>query len=184
MSLLSEGNKDHLKEKLLVYQEGENLDLSLYLHTDVVGSLEERPFECYLQQEKIENLCHVIEGISHFLYLIWRALRQREVSLLELELQAEIDKYIVLMSILRQQNQSELVNRLRHILFEAIHFDETLDDVEEIRYRQANYYAGKYCRLFENRYRQNFGSEDMFTELREFYRLGQNAKLRRINNLG
>lgn len=182
ISRMTHGDKDHLKEKLLVRQEGEDMGLSLYLHREVVDSLTELPLESLLEPENLEHLCLAIEGISHFLYLIWRALRQHEVSLLELELQAEVDKYIVLLSLLRQVKKSGMIARLRQILFENICFDDALNESEVFRYREANHYAGRYCRLFEERYLQEFGSNRMYSELRDFYRLGQNAKLRRIAN--
>lgn len=182
ISRLTNGDKDHLKEKLLVQQEGEDMGLSLYLHTDVINSLTEQSLERQLEHGNLDNLCHAIEGISHFLYLIWRALRQHEVSLLELELQAEVDKYIVLLSLFRKLKKSSAISSLHQTLFENIRFDDMLSESEVIRYREANHYAGRYCRLFAERYLQEFGSRRMYSELREFYRLGQNAKLRRIAN--
>lgn len=182
ISRLTNGDKDHLKEKLLVMQEGEDMGLSLYLHTDVINSLADQPLENQLEYENLENLCHAIEGISHFLYLIWRALRQHEVSLLELELQAEVDKYIVLLSLFRRLKKYNAISALHQTLFENVRFDHALSESEAVRYREANHYAGRYCRLFAERYLQDFGSSRMYSELREFYRLGQNAKLRRIYN--
>lgn len=182
ISRMTHGDKDHLKEKLLVQQDGEDMGLSLYLHREVMDRLTELPLESLLEPENLEHLCHAIEGISHFLYLIWRALRRHEVSLLELELQAEVDKYIVLLSLFRRLRKFGMIPRLRQILFENIRFDDALNASEETRYREANHYAGKYCRLFEERYLQEFGSSRMYSELRDFYRLGQNAKLRRIAN--
>jgi len=183
VSRLTNGDKDHLREKLLVRQAGEDIDLSLYLHTDVIKTMIEQTVEDRLAPEYFENLCLVIEGISHFLYLTWRALQLHNVSLLELELQAEVDKYILILSFMKKLNKPGLVNRLRRILFENIRFDDALDDTELSRYREANYYAARYCRLLESRYLQDFGSTRMVSELRLFYRLGQNAKLRRINKI-
>lgn len=182
MSALTLGDKDHLKEKLLLYQDGEDIDLSLYLHTDVIESLASRPLDIHLEPENLQNLCFAIEGISHFLYLIWRAIRRHNVSLLELELQAEVDKYIVLLLLVRNRKKHSLTRQLHHLLFEAIRFDDSLSESEERRYRRANHYAGKYCHGFERRYLTEFGSDQMYNELRDFYRLGENEKLRRIAN--
>ena len=176
------GDKDHLREKLLVLQEGEDIDLSLYLHTDVIKTIIEQTAEDQLEPEHFENLCLAIEGISHFLYLTWRALQQHNVSLLELELQAEVDKYILILFFIKKLNKTGLINKLRKILFENIKFDAALDDIELVRYQQANYYAARYCQSLETRYLQEFGSDQMACELRPFYRLGQKAKLNRIYN--
>ena len=44
----------------------------------------------------MECFCLALEGVSHFLYLIWNASFDRSVTLLEMELQAEIDKFVML----------------------------------------------------------------------------------------
>ena len=183
VSRLTNGDKDHLREKLLVRQEGEDLDLSLYLHTDVIKTIIEQTAADQLEPEHFENLCLAIEGISHFLYLTWRALQQHNVSLLELELQAEVDKYILILFFLKRLNKYGLVNQLWKILFENVRFDDTLDEMELFRYREANDHAARYCQLLETRYPACLDSKNLVCELRKFYRLGQNAKLNRINNL-
>src|SRR5262249_14875721 len=43
-----------------------------------------------------DELCQIIEGVSHFLYVAERARRELPATQLELELQAEVDKYIFL----------------------------------------------------------------------------------------
>ena len=44
----------------------------------------------------LDPLCQIIEGVSHFVYLADRARVDREATQLELELQAEVDKFVVL----------------------------------------------------------------------------------------
>ena len=44
----------------------------------------------------LDPLCQIIEGVSHFVYLADRARVDREATQLELEMQAEVDKYVVL----------------------------------------------------------------------------------------
>ena len=50
----------------------------------------------------LDPLCQIIEGVSHFVYLADRASLGREATQLELELQAEVDKYVILASALMQ----------------------------------------------------------------------------------
>jgi hypothetical protein len=182
VSMLTRGDKDHVREKLLIYQAGQDIELSLYLHPEVVNTMMEQAAGAHLDAEHFGNLCLAIEGISHFLYLTWRAMQQQNVSLLELELQAEVDKYVLILLLIRRQKKFELINRLPDILFENIKYDEELDDAELVRYREANNYAARYCGLLATRYLRDFGDRRMIDELRRFYRLGQHAKLRRIDN--
>ena len=47
-----------------------------------------------LEASQLDDLWKVLEGISHFNYLVLRAADDRSVTLLELELQAEVDKFV------------------------------------------------------------------------------------------
>ncbi len=44
-----------------------------------------------------------LEGVSHFVYLAWNAGHDKPVSLLELEMQAEVDKYVGSYWLMRRQ---------------------------------------------------------------------------------
>jgi hypothetical protein len=45
------------------------------------------------------------------------------------------------------------------------------------RYRDANYYASKYCARLEKRYLRRNGQLGMFNDLRRLYRLTDRAKI-------
>jgi hypothetical protein len=61
-----------------------------------------------------------LEGVSHFIYLAWNAGHDRGVSLLELELQAEIDKYVSSWLLLREQDPERYPAELHRLLFERV----------------------------------------------------------------
>ena len=62
-------------------------------------------------------MCQLIEGVSHFVYVADRARRKLPATQLELELQAEIDKYVLL--VLQRERFDTLVARAFHArLFE------------------------------------------------------------------
>ena len=78
-------------EKLLLSEEADELHLALYLDAGLLERLAERdPLE-ELGPGNLEDFCKVLEGLSHFNYLTWNA-TDRRVTMLELELQAEVDK--------------------------------------------------------------------------------------------
>jgi hypothetical protein len=56
-------------------------------------------------------------------------------------------------------------------------FDSSLDRTSLERYRDANYYASKYCARLENRYLKADGRAGMFNDLRRLYRLTNYAKI-------
>ena len=52
----------------------------------------------------MEDYWTALEGVSHFVYFAWNAGYDKPVSILELEMQAEIDKYIATFTLLRRQS--------------------------------------------------------------------------------
>lgn len=170
-----------VEEKLLVLQEGDNVDLALYLDPSVVNHLAEDDPTKLLHEGNLAQFCTALEGVSHFLYLTWNATYGRSVTLLELELQAEVDKYIASIILIGKQRKKRFPARLRSWLFESVSFDEALCDGDLERYRDANHYAGKYCWHLENRYLRDYRNGSMLKELRQFYRLTLRDKIRRID---
>jgi len=159
------------------------MDLSLYISADVIKHLENSHPADLLQQGLYSEFCLMLEGVSHFVYVVWNAGYQRKVTLLEMELQAEIDKFILLQSMLDGSTNRHQLNRLRNWLFETNEYDELLSEDELERYEQANYYAGKYCMGLQQQYKLYDLNNDLLKELRRFYRLGQEDKIRYINRL-
>jgi hypothetical protein len=181
-NVLDKGNSNpNLREKLLFKQDEDEMTLSLYLHNDVVKKmLEDDPVQ-HLHEGNLEDFCLALEGVSHFLYLIWNASFDRSVTMLEMELQAEIDKFVMLVLCLDKQNKQAAPGQLRQVLFESVSFHKELDEAERQRYRDASYFAEKYCWQLESTYLNSRGRQDLLQELRQFYRLTQADKLRRIN---
>ena len=99
-----------------------------------------------------------------------------------MELQAEIDKFIMLGLLLQQQSQTPAPGVIRDLLFESIRYHEHLQAEELQRYRDASAFAEKYCWYLESSFTLRQGTElKLLKELRRFYRLGLKDKLRHIN---
>lgn len=176
----SENARD-VKEKLLVRQTDEDLELTLYLDSEVVANLEKIDPEHCLDDTNLEDFLIALEGVSHFLYVIWNANFRKPVTLFELEMQAEVDKYVTCKLFSLQQPHGIHPAALKTRLFGEASFDRALSEDELERYRSANHYAGRYCDQLENRYEVDFGGAAMLKELRRFYRFGQGDKISRIN---
>jgi hypothetical protein len=171
------------REQLLILDEGEALGLALYLDPDVLERLRIGDPLASLSTRNLDDLCLAIEGVSHFLYLCWNAQHRRRVSLLELELQAEVDKFVTLSLLLAEQRAHAARARLHGVLFEEVTFAATLDREQRQRYRDANRYAARYCAQLKRRFGGMREGSGLFNELRRFYRLNQGGKLARINAL-
>ena len=164
---------DGEREGLLVRDAGDGT-IEMRLH---LPALARREFDVATDGD-LDPLCQLIEGVSHFVYLAERARTDRETTQLELELQAEVDKYVVLAATVSRRFDVGVSETLRARLYEMVAFEDEAETDAGERYRVANALANKYVRRLEREYvaRDRFG--DLRVELRRFYRLGQEEKLR------
>ena len=166
-------------ETLLVHEDGGSLSLSLFLERDLLDRLESGNPLDDLQADQLDDLWKVMEGLSHFNCMVWKASHDRAVSLLELELQAEIDKFVATMQLAIEQRDGDLLNRLHTWLFDEISFNDGLDDEQLDRYRAANEYAARFCRGLRGRLIAD--DQQAISELRQFYRLSLTDKISHIH---
>jgi hypothetical protein len=172
-------------EDLIVAQPaaaGDEAGISLYLDADLLERLERQDPMVRLHDGNVADYCKALEGVSHFLYLAWNAGHDRPVSILELEMQAEVDKYVASYWLLRRQLPGRFPAELRRILFERTRIDPRLAEGREGLYREASRYAEKFCRRLEQSLRRSgVGTEgEVLSELRRFYRLSNARKLAHI----
>lgn len=171
------GTRD-VQEKLLVRQDGEDIDLALYVEHDVLARLTQADPTQKLNRENLADYLVLLEGVSHFLYLTWNAKHERPVTLLELELQAEVDKFVSSVFWIGSQDRGRVPRNLGAVLFEDVDYDEQLDADGRERYETANRAAMKYCQTLEERFLLQRRVRDMVGDLRRFWRLRQEEKLR------
>lgn len=167
-------------EQLLIAEGEEGVELSLYVDAAVLQRLAKHCPLQRLSEENLADFCTALEGVSHFHYFVWCAVRARSVSLLELELQGEVDKYASALQLTLAQRDGRFPAELFHRLFESVGFLPNLSEVERARYEEAHHFAARFCRRLEERFlrRRRARPEALLAELRAFYRLGRHAKLR------
>jgi hypothetical protein len=167
-------------ERLLLRQSDDNLDVTLYIDDRILANLSDSDPYRRLDADNLNEFLIALEGVSHFHYLIWNATNAKQITRLELELQAEVDKYVTASMLLDAQGSDAPPGALHGSLFDSVSFDPTLDAASGERYRTANHYAAKYCRDLNRRYPGQHREPSYLNELRRFYRLPQNDKIRRI----
>ncbi len=168
------------RETLLVAEDEQGLAVSLFLDGEMLERLEEgRPLD-RLRATHLDDLWQVLEGISHFNCVVHRAAQDRAVSLLELELQAEIDKFVSTVLLAIEQDRSDILSSLHGWLFEDVSFHEGLDAEQLDRYKAANDYAGRFCARLCDRLLDE--DERAFAELRQFYRYPLTDKISHIHS--
>ena len=170
-----------LDEELLLAETPDGAGVALYLDPEILSRLEAADPHHELTENNLADYCTALEGVSHFVYSTWRLERDLPVSLLELETQAEVDKYAITVFLLaRQQGGESYPAQVHARLFDRVNFDARLEPDQYERYRTAHRCAAHYCRRLERRFvnRGMLKIEAMVRELRSFYRLRHAAKLR------
>jgi hypothetical protein len=114
----------------------------------------------------------VAEGVSHFIYLVERARVHLPVTQLELELQAEVDKFVLSLDFSPDSARALLAR-----LFDSPHFLDDAGTEAGERYRIAHRLAARFVArviVTSDRVRAQ-------ERLRSFYRAGQAEKIRLAN---
>jgi hypothetical protein len=169
-------------EQLLVAEEGDTMSLALFIDASVLDRLEGQDPLASLTQDNLADYLTVAEGVSHFVYLAWNTGFDKPVTLLELELQAEVDKYVLGAWLLSRQNAGRFPLELHRALFDRTRVDPVAAQGRVGLYETASRYGARFCRrlasLLERRGRG--AMRDGLAELRRFYRFGNARKMAHI----
>jgi hypothetical protein len=168
-------------ELLLVREVGGDVEVALFLDESVVSATagidadHARPR--LVARAVLNDVGCAAEGVSHFVYVATRAEAGRPVSLLELEVQAEVDKFALLLLHLWRRGLRRLSAALRRRLFESVRYHAHLAPEELARYQLANRLAAGYARWLEARFVGDADLDGLLRELRRTYRRGGGEKI-------
>jgi hypothetical protein len=165
------------REQLLLRERDGEMELALFVDAAALANLERHDPAARLDDRNFTDFCLAVEGVSHFIYLALCAARERAVSQLELELQAEVDKFVCCFL------QTGVTTNLRHRLFGDVAYPADLDADERERYRTANQEASRYAAALERRFMARAQTTALLVEVRRFYRMDLPEKLGRIAQL-
>jgi hypothetical protein len=175
------GRAPRAPEELLVLEEGDGIALGLYLDERVMAAAARAdphdPRPRLTARGALARLASAAEGVSHFVYVATRAAAGRSVSLLELEVQAEVDKFALLLLHLWRRGLRRMSPALRRRLFERVRYHAWLEAEERERYQEANRLGGAYARWLEGRFVEEPDIDGLLRELRRTYRRGGGDKL-------
>ncbi len=181
------GDEHDRGEVLVVVEDEEGLTIGLYVDPDALSHLEEAGGDAWLDEGKRWAACLATEGVSHFLYLVFRADNDMSVSQLELELQAEVDKYAS--AVLTEELDAMALEgngvhtirarsrEVRQRLFAGVRFLDGAESARGERYRTAHRLAARYAARLEERHLESGDIRSFLRELRRFYRHGLREKL-------
>jgi hypothetical protein len=169
--------------RTLFAQDGDCVSLGVVLDPAVGARLAASDPRVHLDGDNLDSFCAATEEVSHFVYLLFCARTARSVTQLELELQAEVDKYLGAVFLLSLQNDGAVSRHLKEMLFRHYRIGDAVSDERAERYRAASHLAYRYCSFLESRFLKPSRLEDLARESRRFYRLGQREKLEKIAEL-
>ncbi len=156
---------DVTRERVLVRETDDGLEVRVELPAAVLDA-----------EPSLDVLCQAVEGVSHFVLIAERARCELPTTELELELQAEVDKFLLLGIVPRPKPAIERA-RLRWRLFDAARFAHPAGTELGDRYRLASRAALGFIHRLEQRYLRRSRLDGLRGELRRFFRAGQTAKL-------
>jgi hypothetical protein len=171
----AEGSDEHV----FIVEGADGVRVGLFIDREVLERLARKdPMEA-LDERNLQDFCTALEGVSHFHYLLWSLAQGRSVSLLELELQAEVDKYASALTLLTRQHAGEFPRALHAAMFDRVRFAPQLEASARQRYEAANRHAARYCRELDERFlrRRRSRPEAWVSELRRFFRFPHQQKL-------
>lgn len=113
------------------------------------------------------------EEISHFHYLLFHSTQGRQVSQFELELQGDIDRFLLTYFSLRRDQPEETYRHLYERLFFQFRWVENLSAEQRVRYSDANSFAKKFILKIGKSIHSAETVDATLSYLRKFYRMGQ-----------
>lgn len=157
------------REAVLVAERDGEASIAVFIEPELLERVANRaPGEAV--EDDLDGFAVVTEAVSHFLLLYHRASRDESVSLLELETQAEVDKFVVA----RLVSGTHL--RLRQRLFHGASLAPGMHHEERERYATAGRLADRYCARLERLPHV----DALLGELRGFWRMSGHARMDRL----
>ncbi len=170
-------------EVVIAVERGEDLELGLFLADGPLRALMQASSNPWSTPEARQGLCLLVEGVSHLLMLEQRYRHGLQVRGIELEIQADLDKYVVGMAEHqgpdREWHSHSL--RVRRWLFRGVTFMDGAGNGVGTRYRDAHRAALnilKYQEMTTPQDRSGHHWEHWIRYWRRLYRAGLGHRVR------
>ena len=173
--------KSHSGAKVLIRDAGDTLKVSIYYPDKLIRELESNDPRLGLHDGNVDLCASFVEELDHFLFIAQNYKQNRPFSLLELELQANVTKYLVLKYFIALQNKSIKLSKfdkkyIRYHLFYKRKYDIE-DASERKRYEDAVIFG-----MIYTEYIDLLSQEDRLRDLRQFSRMTCPSKIRHIQS--
>jgi len=167
-------------EALLIHEDKSNLDVTLFIDPMVMDGLAAETLQQAWLKAEFDDVCIALEGVSHFVYLVWNAGFGKSVKLLEMEIQAEVDKFVLAAD--RLGSSPAACEVLLQRLFHQVEFRKQSSIAAYERYVCANELAQRYCEWLTDTFTLQADNDQLSAELARFYRMSHRQKLVHIRS--
>ena len=158
------------------------ITLGIYLNEPVREVLSDFPTweESNWNLRQMNAFTIAAEEVSHFHYLLSRTIQRRPVSQLELEMQGEVDKFLLAFFAEKSAPPKERFEKLLDQFFLHFRLREDLDEEQVERYTQASQVAKRFILQCEAYLTDPVAFQKGLKIIRRFYELGCAEKLSRV----
>jgi len=168
-----------LGARTLVRESEAGLAVSIYYPDSLVACLERNDPTRRLDAANVDAFGVLVEELDHFLVIAERFRNGGEMSLMDLELHANVTKYLVMKLFVGKLRRARRLSApdsawIRFHLFDKAEFTEP-DPAVRARYRDANRLAARYVRAVDA-----MPPREALTALRRFHRMGPAGKVAHI----
>lgn len=152
--------------QILFSESDDDVSLGIYLGNKIQDSLKKS-----IKTFSFQDFCVMSEEISHYIYLVWSKSNGKKLNLLDLEIQGEIDKYILAREVYKSNDG--WISRI----FSDFLLRDHLDMESKERYLEANRLAKK---LMQYLHKKKFSKSKTVDWLRHFYRQNSDHRIAMI----
>ncbi len=148
--------------------------MAILLKKDITDNLARNNPMQDLHEENLYDFMTVVEEVDHFCYAANRAKRDRPFTLLEVEIQGSITRYLIAVKYMRRHgrlkfNNMAAMDGLFEMVFDAYEYK---NDMHEF-----SYYVGlRFCRKLKNML-LDLNMKEFNRSLKDFYHYGLTDKI-------
>ena len=175
-------NSQSSKARVLIREGGDTLKATIYYPDNLIQILEDNDPRAGIHDDNVDACASFVEELDHFLFIAQNFKWNKPFSMLELELQANITKYLVLKHFIALQTRSRKLSQfykeyIKYHLFYKREYDIE-NASERARYEDTKIFATIYINYIDL-----LSNEERLREIRKFSRMSGAAKINHIKSI-
>lgn len=146
VDLLDYVHVSEAESQVLVREIDDAMEIAVLLNRKIIEDLEPLNLPTDFDLASFGSLSVAIEELSHFNLLFFQAAADQVLSPLELEVQAEVDKFSVALEWMEQTNTLNMRNQFFDCLFGELKIGSWVNSSDRRTYEEAHEIARRFCR--------------------------------------